>query len=489
MKFYIPLLSFLLSFSVFAQVGINTISPHPSSMLDVSSTTQGMLTPRMTTVEKNAVASPATGLLVFDTTLNSFQVYNGTAWVFLADAKFRTNYKLVKSVADLSAELAAGGGTAYLLNTNFLYEINGTVVLDKPINLNGAYIEGVDSTEDKLVNNTTGSLIIGNTGGSIRNITLVGSIPLGTKRPIFNMTGGAADLLLVSNVVMANSSKVGTLTGFGTVFFSVTQYVGNDDGFTITGVNSFFVSNIFWTETNTGIFMKFNGSFQDLQMNGGRIVADAGETGIDVSSNPTIVNDATLAQLSFVGAGTLVRPYSPANTYTGFSFSKDWNVNCSGIPTETDQVSSGNMYYGGGLTSFYAQNVSTANGVPFEIKSATNFVATDLFRFTAADNNNDLIYNGKKRRAVRVSVSLSVRVTGADGEFYAFSIAKNGTIVTETSGLVRIIDGNQIQNVSLNGVISLAPTDRIEVFATRYNSPTAPNTDVLSVYSQNLSIR
>ena len=35
--------------NVFAQVGIGTTTPNPSSVLDVSSTTQGMLTPRMTT--------------------------------------------------------------------------------------------------------------------------------------------------------------------------------------------------------------------------------------------------------------------------------------------------------------------------------------------------------------------------------------------------------------------------------------------------------
>lgn len=52
-----------------AQVGINTTSPHASSILDMSSTTQGMLAPRMTTAEKLAITSPANGLLVYDTDL------------------------------------------------------------------------------------------------------------------------------------------------------------------------------------------------------------------------------------------------------------------------------------------------------------------------------------------------------------------------------------------------------------------------------------
>ena len=51
-----------------------------SSILDVASTTKGVLLPRMTTAQKNAIASPAQGLEVFDTTLVKKCVYNGSAW-------------------------------------------------------------------------------------------------------------------------------------------------------------------------------------------------------------------------------------------------------------------------------------------------------------------------------------------------------------------------------------------------------------------------
>lgn len=50
-----------------------------SSVLDVSSTTKGFLPPRMTTTQKNAIATPAAGLVVYDTTLNKLCVYT-TAW-------------------------------------------------------------------------------------------------------------------------------------------------------------------------------------------------------------------------------------------------------------------------------------------------------------------------------------------------------------------------------------------------------------------------
>jgi len=61
-------------------VGIGTNNPHGSAQLDISSTTKGLLAPRMTTAQRGAIASPAKGLLVSDTDPNSLFAYNGSAW-------------------------------------------------------------------------------------------------------------------------------------------------------------------------------------------------------------------------------------------------------------------------------------------------------------------------------------------------------------------------------------------------------------------------
>jgi len=55
-------------------------SANPSAMLDIYSTTKGMLVPRLDSLQRVSINSPATGLLVFDTSLNGFMYYNGSAW-------------------------------------------------------------------------------------------------------------------------------------------------------------------------------------------------------------------------------------------------------------------------------------------------------------------------------------------------------------------------------------------------------------------------
>ena len=75
-----------ISTQVFAQnnVGINTTTPDASAALDVQSTTQGMLIPRMNATQRGLIATPATGLLVYQTDAPAgFYFYDGATWTLL----------------------------------------------------------------------------------------------------------------------------------------------------------------------------------------------------------------------------------------------------------------------------------------------------------------------------------------------------------------------------------------------------------------------
>ncbi|MPT34860.1 MAG: hypothetical protein E2604_07185, partial [Flavobacterium sp.] len=64
--------SILFATPIMAQVGIGTTMPDASSLLDMTSTSKGLLTPRMTTAQRTAITSPANGLLVYDTDIKSY---------------------------------------------------------------------------------------------------------------------------------------------------------------------------------------------------------------------------------------------------------------------------------------------------------------------------------------------------------------------------------------------------------------------------------
>jgi hypothetical protein len=81
LKCFLILLVLLLSLRMCAQVGIGTIIPDTSSILDVSSTSKGLLMPRLTTAERDNVLLPATGLMIFNMTLNDGQLNIGTPTV------------------------------------------------------------------------------------------------------------------------------------------------------------------------------------------------------------------------------------------------------------------------------------------------------------------------------------------------------------------------------------------------------------------------
>jgi hypothetical protein len=68
-------------------VGINNPSPDASALLDLTSTDRGLLVPRMTTIQRNAIPVPALSLMIFNTTAARFEFFDGTAWVpFVRDS-------------------------------------------------------------------------------------------------------------------------------------------------------------------------------------------------------------------------------------------------------------------------------------------------------------------------------------------------------------------------------------------------------------------
>ncbi|MBI4647565.1 MAG: hypothetical protein HY738_13490 [Bacteroidia bacterium] len=117
---------------------------HPSAMLDVKSLTKGFLTPRLTTVQRTVISSPATGLLVFDSDLNSYYFYNGAGWVNLT-------YGNPSNIWSLS------GSNVFLTNTSHHVGVGSTAPVGKlevkgdvPLSSDAPLFEVINSAGDTV---------------------------------------------------------------------------------------------------------------------------------------------------------------------------------------------------------------------------------------------------------------------------------------------------------------------------------------------------
>jgi hypothetical protein len=81
-KIIAPILFLLFAFTTKAQnIGIGTNTPHQSAALDIADTTKGILIPRMTMAQRNAIQNPAEGLMVYQTdSISSFYFMNNGEW-------------------------------------------------------------------------------------------------------------------------------------------------------------------------------------------------------------------------------------------------------------------------------------------------------------------------------------------------------------------------------------------------------------------------
>ena len=115
---YATIMMLFLTGSMFAQngsVGINNdgSSPNGSAMLDVSSTSKGLLPPRLTTAQRNTIASPAEGLVIYNTDEKSLNLYNGVAWTsltpvpdFICGLTISINHIVSRGVAPVNKTVA-----------------------------------------------------------------------------------------------------------------------------------------------------------------------------------------------------------------------------------------------------------------------------------------------------------------------------------------------------------------------------------------------
>ncbi len=85
-------------------VGIGTATPNTSAKLDINSNTQGLLPPRMTSVQRDAIVSPANGLVIYNTTHNCLEIYRAVSWYSICNGGTYVTSKTNKLIGGINTE-------------------------------------------------------------------------------------------------------------------------------------------------------------------------------------------------------------------------------------------------------------------------------------------------------------------------------------------------------------------------------------------------
>jgi hypothetical protein len=186
---YTLLLSALLIIScntIAQNIAINSTGalPDTSAMLDVSSTVKGFLAPRMTTAQQNAIPLPATGLMVFNTTTNSFNVNVGTtaspSWVALstgnhtyATGSAGTDFNIASSGNVYTFNVPDAGAAARGLITTGTQTIAGAKTLTGATTVSGTLTaSGTVAISSTASGASTDSILTINSSGVVRKRTV-----------------------------------------------------------------------------------------------------------------------------------------------------------------------------------------------------------------------------------------------------------------------------------------------------------------------------
>jgi hypothetical protein len=166
-----------------------------SAILAAYSTTSGFLMPRMTTTQRNAIASPANGLQVYNITDKAFNYYDGTSWIGLATGTMPTQH--------------------WQKNTNVLSPADSSVYQLSVTNNSNSTLTGFKAVNTNDANNYAGAVIeLKGSGADFTNNMYFGKYGAGFYIPSWAGNGVlATDKNLVMSAVGASSQMVFQVTG------------------------------------------------------------------------------------------------------------------------------------------------------------------------------------------------------------------------------------------------------------------------------------
>lgn len=366
------------------QIGINSSAPNSSASFQIDSTIRGFAGPRMTTVQKNAIASPIAGLELYDTTTNKKNYYNGTAWVEL---EAQTNYTASEGISKLSSQFQLGGPIQGSLT--------GATYSNRYINLqtNTFNIGGTANYGTFSLDGNTGILLISDaavTGFTYFNdtnkaIAAVQTLSLGTTAnnykgfAVINSSAAAAGAQQISPMIrwQGQGWKTNATATSQTVDFKAdvlpVQGAVSPTGIWRLGasINAAAYNESLFTVDSAGNILSF-GSYS-LGMNTASTVQNAGTI--------TATGSGTNIGISLVPKGNFgINAAIPDSTTTGGNARGQYAIDLQLSRTAAAQVASGNYSF------IIGGNDNTASGSNSGAIGGSN-TASASFAFSIGNNN------------------------------------------------------------------------------------------------------
>ncbi len=317
-----------------AQVGIGTNTPNASAILDLTATDKGLLVPRMTLAQKNAIPTPATGLIVFQTdgTSGTYQ-YNGSTW------------GIILSGTDA---WRITGNTGTSATSNF---IGTTDAVD--------FITKTNGTERIRVS-STGNIGIGNASpGSALDVK--GTIRLsGSTSGYVGFSPAAAAGSTTYTLPIADGSNGQQLTTNGSGTLSWAAAGGGGSGWSLTG------------NSGTTAVTNFIGTTDNIDLTFKRNSTTSGNIGLATTSFGVSSSASTTNGAAFGTSATATGANSIALGYNAQSMMANGVAIGSGSQIQpaagsTDNIAIG---YSANVTGGSAYSYSTAIGSSAQVQNS-----------------------------------------------------------------------------------------------------------------------
>ncbi len=215
------------TFPATGSAGIGTTTPVASAAIEINSTTQGLLAPRMTKTQRDAIVAPASGLLIYQTNSQpGFYYYNGSAWTALASKGANTSLSNLAATTSINAPL--------LPNANNTLDLGSTTN-----NWNELYVNTI-----KFMDGTTQTTAGGGGGGGISGTGTSAYLPKFTGA---TSVGNSALYENLGNVGINTTTMIGSAnfvskslatTGYGGMYVDMAGTSGRKPfyGYSVSGV-------------------------------------------------------------------------------------------------------------------------------------------------------------------------------------------------------------------------------------------------------------